>query len=227
VSRAGLVEAVRAATNLSCAPGLVGSDRLTGAVVRLFGSTSGVVYGSEDGEVARRAKEQPESVTRLDVLKVLMGLPLGESVPEENLSRADRALLRRAPQGAVERDGVWVVRRAMAPISVRLAVVASRDWRVGLKAAGQFAPYCARSVLLPSRPEDWEQVSMRAAFFGVGVMVPSAGTITTLVEPEPYVRRRHTPAHWWFAEEIWRQLKEFGSIGGEAASTAESDALAE
>jgi len=32
-----------------------------------------------------------------------------------------------------------------------------------------------------------------------------------LVTPRPYVRKRHTPAQWWFAEEAYRQLIEYGN----------------
>ena len=30
----------------------------------------------------------------------------------------------------------------------------------------------------------------------------------TLVQPRPYVRMRHTPAQWWFADEVHRQISE-------------------
>jgi len=30
-----------------------------------------------------------------------------------------------------------------------------------------------------------------------------------LITPRPYVRRRHTPAQWWFAEDAYRQISEY------------------
>lgn len=208
MSRASLAEAVRAAAHgpRECRP--VGSRGVDGAVVRLFGSTAGVVYEPDEAELARRAAEQPGAITRLDQLSQLMDLPVGMAVAVEDLSAAQRSMLRRLPLGAVEQNGLSVVRQVVAPIVVRWAVVAARDWRSGLQLAGRFAPFCARSILLPAVPEDWEYAEMRAAFFGVGVIVGSRASARTLIEPDPYVRRRHTPAQWWFAEETWRQISE-------------------
>lgn len=45
-------------------------------------------------------------------------------------------------RGVVDSDGGHVVRRAVAPVSVRFAVVAARSWREGLVKAGRFAPFC-------------------------------------------------------------------------------------
>lgn len=218
MSRAGLAEAVRVATGRPTGRGSGGAHEGVGAVVRLFGSIAGVVYHPDEVEVARRAAEQPDAVTRLDTLNMLMGLPMGAPVAVEDLSGAERALLRTVPRGAVVRDGALVVRRAVAPISVRLAVVAARDWRTGLRVASRFAPYCARSMLLSAYPDDWEQAEMRAAYFGVGVIVLSRGAVRTVIEPDPYVRRRHTPAQWWFAEETWRQIRVCGSAADEPAA---------
>lgn len=208
MSRAGLAEAVRVASRGPHDRGVVSRPCAAGAVVRLFGSTVGVVYELDDAEVARRAAAQSEATTRLDLLDQLMDLPVSAAVAVDDLSKAQRAMLRRLPSGAVEHDGLSIVRLVVAPIVVRWAVVAARNWRSGLQMAGRFAPYCARSILLPKVPEDWDHAEMRAAFFGVGVIVRAGATVHTLVEPDPYVRRRHTPAQWWFAEETWRQIRE-------------------
>lgn len=213
MSHAGLAAVVQAAAH--AAPS--GSGAVLGAVVRLFGSTVGVVYEPDEVEVARRATEQPEAIIRLDLLDCLMTLPVGMRVAIADLTDAQRTLLWRTPRGAVERHGESVVRRALAPVSVQWAVVAARNWRTGLQVAGRLAPYCARSVLLPAVPTDWEHAEMRAAFFGVGVIVRTGATVRTLVEPDPYVRRRHTPAQWLFAEEVWRQIRASASPAWQSA----------
>lgn len=207
MSRAGLAAVVQAAAHAPSGSGAVPAQEGLGAVVRLFGSTVGVVYEPDEVEVARRASEQPEAITRLDLLDGLMTLPVGMRVAIADLTDAQRTMLRRIPRGAVEQHGESVVRRAQAPVSVQWTVVAARNWRTGLQVAGRFAPYCARSVLLPAIPVDWEHAQMRAAFFGVGVIVRTVATLRTLIEPDPYVQRRHTPAQWLFAEEAWRQIR--------------------
>jgi hypothetical protein len=47
---------------------------------------------------------------------------------------------------------------------------------------------------------------MQASFYGIGICVFTTGALRMLVEPAPYVRHRHTPAQWRFAEEIYRQV---------------------
>jgi hypothetical protein len=222
VSSAGLAEAVRAATSTS----VFADDptRLVGCrsgLVRMFGSAAGVVYRTEEAETARRRVQKVEPLTELDVLDGLMGLPVGVPVAVVDLTERECARLRRIPHGAVEHDGDQVVRRAVAPLSVRFALVGARDWRVGLTRAGRFAPYCARAVLLPAAAAqaEWGDVRAQASFFGIGVCVFAEGQLRVLVEPRPYVRMRHTPAQWWFVEETYRQISEC-EIGEEPAPSS-------
>lgn len=140
------------------------------------------------------------------MLDALMNLPVGGLVPAHEMAERERRLLRRAPRGVVEDDGVHFVRRAVPPVSARFAVVAARAWREGLVKAGRFAPFCARAMLLSAPPTDLDDAAAQASFYGIGICVFTAGTLRMLVEPAPYVRHRHTSAQWRFAEEIYRQV---------------------
>jgi hypothetical protein len=191
------------------------------ALVRMFGTAAGVAYRPDRAEVARRRACPIDPLTELDVLDALMGLPVGLAVPLSELTDAERLLVGRAPASAVERHGGQIVRLAAAPVSVQLAVVAAKDWHVGLDRASRLAPFCTRAMLLPAQPEDLSDVQVQASFYGVGVYVLSQRQLRTLVEPRPYVRMRHTPAHWWFAEEVYRQISEYENVsGGEPVRSA-------
>jgi hypothetical protein len=102
---------------------------------------------------------------------------------------------------------------------VQFAMVAATDWRVGLKRAGQFAPFCARAMLLPAPPANSGDLEAQASYFGIGVCLFVKRQLRMLVEPRPYARRRHTPALWWFAEEAYRQISEY-ECGEETAGSA-------
>lgn len=221
MSSMGLADAVRAATGTSLATGSgVGLTACCSARVRIFGMAAGVAYRSDQVEVARRREQGFGSLIELDVLDGLMGLPVGLAVARDELTARERALVDRSPAGALERDGERVVRRVVAPVTVQFAVVGARDWRAGLERAGQFAPFCARAMLLPAPPTDWGDAQAQASYFGVGVCVSFDQELHMLVEPRPYVRKRHTPAQWWFAEEAYRQISEYECAEKQAQSTS-------
>jgi hypothetical protein len=212
MSAAGLTDAVHAATNTSAALDFgAGLADCRSALLRTFGTRAGVVYRPDQAEVARRGAQRVGSFTEIDILDALMGLPAGLPVAPNELTDAERALVDRAPGGAIERRGGQVVRRAVAPVSVLFAVVAANDWHSGLKRAGRFAPFCARAMLLPALPADWDDARTQASYFGTGICVFVDAQLRMLVTPRPYARKRHTPAQWWFAEEAYRQISEYGN----------------
>ena len=157
------------------------------------------------------------------MLDALMGLPAGLPISRNELTNGERTLVDRAPSGSIERRGGQVIRWAVAPVSVLFAVVAANDWHVGLRRAGQFAPFCARAILLPALPGDWEDARTQASYFGIGVCMLVDAQLDMLVTPRPYVRKRHTPAQWWFAEETYRQISEYenGAKPGRSAKARE------
>jgi hypothetical protein len=225
VNAAGLASAVHAATNASEAvdldAGLAGENS---ALLRTFGTLAGVVYRSDQAEVARRRAHGMGWCTEIEMLDALMGLPAGLPVSRNELTNGERTLVDRAPSGSIERRGGQVIRWAVAPVSVLFAVVAANDWHVGLRRAGQFAPFCARAILLPALPGDWEDARTQASYFGIGVCMLVDAQLDMLVTPRPYVRKRHTPAQWWFAEETYRQISEYenGAKPGRSAKAREA-----
>lgn len=203
-----LAAAVRAATGTDGASAAALDLRGTSvAVVRMFGSMAGVAYLQDPDETRRRSCDGCRGgMPSLALLDLLMNLPVGQAVACNELTAGQRKMLRAAPSGAVEFDHERVIRRAVAPVSARLALVAAKDWKVGLERAGRFAPFCARAVLLSSMPADQDDLVMSASFYGTGVCVFVKGKLAMLVEPQPYLRRRHTPAQWRFAEELYAQV---------------------
>lgn len=212
MSAAGLTDAVHAAANTSAALDLgAGLSGGQSALLRTFRTLAGVVYRPDQAEVARRRAQRVGSFIEIEMLDVLMGLPVGLPIARNELTDPERTLVDRAPRGSIEHRGGQVVRRAVAPVSVLFAVVAANDWHAGLKRAGQFAPFCARAMLLPVLPADWEDARTQASYFGIGICIFVDAQLRMPLTPRPYVRKRHTPAQWWFAEEVYRQVSENGN----------------
>lgn len=183
--------------------GASGYPVLTSAV-SLFGVRAGVVCRLDQHEVGRRDALGLDAITDRHVLDGLMGLPAGIPVSVDALTERQRRLFRRVPEGMIEFDGDQLVRRAVPPLTVGFALVPARDWHAGLVQAGRYAPFCARAMLLPEPPVDLQDATMQAGYYGIGIGVITAGVLRVLVEPEPYVRRRHSSAQWWVNEEIYR-----------------------
>jgi hypothetical protein len=178
------------------------------AVVRIFGFTAGLVYEPDTVEVLRRASRAGRSdAPTMAFLDALMTLPVEQPVALCDLTERQRRLFLAAPPLTVDVDRHHVTRLAVAPVRTRLALVAARDWADGLKRADRFAPFCARAVLLRELPPDNSELLMRASFYGTGVCVFDGRRLDMVVEPRPYIRKRHTPAHWWFEEEVFAQIR--------------------
>lgn len=176
--------------------------------VRVFGRPAAVVYRLDAGELRRRHEAGLGAVTRMDLLDLLLALPRGCPVPYDSLTERERDLLRSLPAGCVESVSCGVIRYLAVPLSVELAAVRSTDWRRGLDQASQFAPFCSRALVLGRVPGDAGALLAEAAYYGIGVVVAEAGEVQVLADPEPFRRRSHKAAGWWFAEEIYTQLSE-------------------
>lgn len=148
------------------------------------------------------------AITSPDALRFLLGLPAGEPVPLTALTHAERSDLAALPRGAVALSDDSVVRFAVPPVQVDVAVVAAPTWRLGLERAGRFVPFCARAMVLPAPPRDVGDMAMEAGFYGIGVIVATPGTDPqVLVAPVSFRRRRVTVAGWRFPEEVYRQVR--------------------
>ncbi|MGY0065191.1 hypothetical protein ACWY4P_53725 (plasmid) [Streptomyces sp. LZ34] len=134
----------------------------------------------------------------------LMALPAGLPVPVDSLTKAQRSYVRRAPAAICTVEDGQVTRHAIRPCRVMLATVRSATaCKTALESASRFAPCCARRVLVQRRPRMVESLT-EFDFYGIGVVLEhDDGTTETLVEPEPWRPKRHTPAAWWFAERAY------------------------
>lgn len=169
-------------------------------------------------EVRRRRSfgyvEIPEDQETLDIL---LRVPLDGAVSEAVLSRRERDKLRRLGPGLVHFEvdscGKRTVHRMVAPpASVQHVVVKGRNWTTALTQATRFAPYCRRSIILPSIPVDEEMLMLEARFYGVGVGIGTGSWEDSnwLLEPAPFTPERFTGASWKFAEssfEAWQSAQ--------------------
>jgi hypothetical protein len=176
----------------------------------MLDSTVGVAFLPDPAEIARRRRIGLGALPQMDLLDTLMGLPAGLPVSVHALTERERRLFRRAPAGVVDvADGLYT-RRAVPPVTAQFVVVAASNWKNGLRSAGKFAPFCSRAVLLRSVPEDLDDARIQASFFGIGMCVFASGGLQMLVDPQPYVRQRHSCGQWWFAEALYEKVSEFG-----------------
>jgi hypothetical protein len=183
------------------------------APVRARGIDATIVYRPNRDEQQRRKEVGLDGVTRLDQLDVMMQLPAGIPVPLESLSITERHLIQRLPHGCVTHTDAGVVRLLTRPLQVKLAIVTTGPlqtgfWslQAGLKRAGRFAPYCNRVLAIPGEPRDLHQAATEADYWGIGLVVNTAHEPRLVVAPELFVQRRHTPAGWFFLEEVHQQV---------------------
>lgn len=195
------VEAVHAASRV------VTAREGTQAVVPILGVQALLRYRFDVQEDDRRRQWRLGAIRDPEVLELLLGLPVGISVPVSSLTASERSALRLAPPGAVEVEAGLVTRRAVYPLAVDLALVAAQGWRTGLEVAGRFAPFCSRVMLLRRWPNDAENLRMQADFYGIGVVVANGVNVEVMVAPRPFQPWRFTAARWQFLEEVYQHVR--------------------
>jgi len=183
----------------------VSGDEVRRAVMPVLGTEALVCYQVDEGEHTRRLHARAGAISSPDVLELLLGLPVAMPVPVSSLTLREREALRAVPAGAVSVDAGGATRHAVAPVTVRLALVVAPSWRHGLEVAGRFAPFCARAMVLRRPPSDVDEMRLQADFYGVGVIVVDDAECDVLVEPAPFQRVRFTAASWWFLEQVYRR----------------------
>lgn len=191
---------------------VAGQDRPV--VVEMWDRPALLFYRVDSGEWRRREACGAEPITRMEVLDLLMGLPLGEDVPISSLASWERRVMGRAPRGALRRHGGVVRRLAQVPLYPELALVWSRGWKQGMRAAGRFAPFCARALVVEQPLRRITEAMMELDFWGIGLLSGTHGDLEPVVRPEPYVPHRFTAARWRFAEQITRQVHPGSPLAG-------------
>ncbi|GAA2641704.1 hypothetical protein [Streptomyces vastus] len=174
-------------------------------------------------EARRRSMADLGAVDSRALLTVLYDLPVDVPVRLSSLGTYALRALRAAPLGIVDLDDSQgtAVRRLVPATRVELILVHGpdgippREWDPAVRDASQFAPFCARGVVV-WQPEQEGQVSppdpdldlllLKARFYGVGVATQSPRGLRWFLEPAPYRPQRHSSAQWLFHEQAWRQL---------------------
>jgi len=157
-------------------------------------------------ECARRCRADLGSVQDRRTLAALRALPADVPVALSALTTQQRGVLRRMPDGCVTLEEGTVTRNLVPAVRVTAAVVAARNWRTGLRRATQFAPFCSRSLVLATVPDDSEELQLEARYFGVGVAIADHAQLDWLLYPAPFRPARTTTATWLFEERAFSQV---------------------
>ncbi len=181
---------------------------------RVFGVRAVFACRVHEAEHRRRLTAGLGAVRRLDWLDDLMTLPLEIPIPSNALTVRQQHVIRTLPAGCVDETVDGFVRRLTRPLTAEVAVVAGRNWRAGLVRAGTYGPYCARVLVLSGVPADLADAQVQAGYYGVGLIVGTATTPRVAVAGEPFVPQAHSPAGWFFTEELYHQA--LSVIGGES-----------
>lgn len=138
----------------------------------------------------------------------LMALPEGLPVPLAALTDAQRAYVHAAPDSLCTVADGQVTRHVVRPCRVTLATVRfDTTYKTALDSASRFAPFCARQVIVKRLSKNaFARINDLAEFdfYGIGIILEKPdGSLETVVEPRPWIPKRHTPAGWWFAERAY------------------------
>lgn len=197
------------------------------AGLRLRGQQVRVAVTVFADEAHRRVAVGLGAVDSRALLTVLHDLPVDIPVLSSSLDAHALRTLRTAPPGVVDQeDGQGIIVRRLVPAArVELVLVhgaqgiSPRGWDSAVRDASQFAPFCARGVVVSHpmservlhnldspRDPDFDLLLLKARFFGVGVAIQGLAGLRWLLEPAPYRPLRHSAAQWLFHEQAWRQL---------------------
>jgi hypothetical protein len=154
-------------------------------------------------EHQRRTKSAASPIIDPVSLDLLLALPVGVPVAVGALSWHQQQALRRLPRGAADRTRTHVTRQAVRPCRIDLATVSGPPTRKSLERTGWFAPICSRALIIPRAPRRKDFLA-EADFWGIGVTLDHGGEQEVLVEPEPWVLKRHTPAGWRYVERAYK-----------------------
>jgi hypothetical protein len=179
----------------------------------LLGRRVLVEYVVDDDEVLRRSTFGLGSVVSSRLLEALMLLPVDEAVRWSSLTPYTRAAFRDAPAGCVTREGRYVTRHVVAPVKVRAVTISARHVDRGLDAASEFAPFCARTLIVSEALVSEADV-LNAHLFGIGLIGTSSASQTRIVQPASFNPTRPTWAWWRFQELAWAQLSVPARPGG-------------
>ncbi|MFJ4555910.1 hypothetical protein ACIP4Q_07390 [Streptomyces massasporeus] len=197
-------------------------------------------------EARRRCAAGLGAVDNRALLTVLHDLPVDLPVRLTALDARALRMLYAAPSGVVDLAHVQgvAVRRLVPAVHVTSVLVhgpngiARHAWDAAVRDASQFAPFCARGVVV-SHPvqeagrhepralgdPDTERLLLKARFYGVGVATQEPTGLRWLLEPAPFRPQRHSAAQWLFHEQAWRQMGPTRSCPGRSSALGNATGL--
>ncbi|QOV33233.1 hypothetical protein IM697_23605 [Streptomyces ferrugineus] len=186
---------------------LVGEGVQT-AEMTLEGSRNTLVFYRRDHLECERRRQQDAAPLGIGALTALLQLPADIPIPLHSLPEALQAKLPKLPRGAVTLTGDHVCRQAVRPLTVDLAVVRARSthWEGGLARASRFRTFTRRALLVDPPAPARDDLLMRAAYLGIGILEPATDGLAWALLPEPYRPRRHTAVAWHFTEQLHARL---------------------
>lgn len=178
------------------------------AEITLEGSRNTLVFYRRDPVECARRHRQAAAPLAIGDLTDLLQLPADLPVPLSSLPEPLRDKLPALPHGAVTLTGDHVCRQAVRPLTVDLVVVRARSshWEDGLARASRFRPYARRALFINPPALARDDLLMRAAYLGIGILEPAADHLAWTLQPEPYRPRRHTAVAWHFTEQLHARL---------------------
>ncbi|MGW0711466.1 hypothetical protein ACWD4G_36875 [Streptomyces sp. NPDC002643] len=178
------------------------------AETTIEGSRNTLVFYRRDHLECERRRAQGAAELGIADLTVLLDLPADLPVRLDSLPTPLREQIRALPWGAVTLTGDHVCRRAVRPLTVDLVIVRARSthWEGGLARASRFKPFARRALLVAPPAHARDELLIRAAYLGIGILEPTAEGLAWTLVPEPYRPRRHTPVAWHFTEQLHVRL---------------------
>ncbi|MDQ0771612.1 hypothetical protein QF026_000078 [Streptomyces aurantiacus] len=167
-----------------------------------------LAYRWNDDEHARRQAASAGPLDDLWLLDALLKLPVGRTVALTSLAGRDRRLLERGePVQACERRAEMVVRWAVPPLSVDLAVVRSEHTGPEALDVMPFGAYVPQAIWLDAPMDGSGQLQAEAARYSTGVVHwQGADEPRVLVPVQPLAEAHETAAGWQFAEHAYARL---------------------
>ncbi|MFJ7241752.1 hypothetical protein ACIQWB_32115 [Streptomyces olivaceus] len=166
-----------------------------------------IVYRRDAAECARRRRNDAAPLA-VGHLATLLQLPTEIDVPLATLPKPLRDTAHALPRAAATVTATHIRRHAVRPLTVDLIVIRAHahHWKQGLIRACDVTSFAQCALLLNAPAADRDDLFMRAAYYGIGILEPAPDGPTWALPPEPHRTFRHTPVAWHFTEQLHPRL---------------------
>lgn len=183
-------------------------DNTPSAELSLKGNRRTLVsYRRDAAECARRRRHDAAPLA-IGHLATLLQLPAELDLPLAALPKPLRDKARALPRAAATVNGTHIRRHAVRPLTVDLIVMraSAHHWTQALIRACDVTPFARCALLLSAPATDHDDLFMRAAYYGIGILEPAPDGPAWALPPEPHRTYRHTPVAWHFTEQLHARL---------------------